>query len=148
MDFSTLSPPSIWWMIAGALVVVELATGTFYLLMLALGAAAGALAAHGGAGLTAQLAVAALMGGGAVVSWHHRRSRHPAALPARANPDVNLDVGSLVQVPQWQPDGTARIAYRGSSWEARHVGGGAPQPGLHVIRAVDGTRLLLEHQQG
>ena len=66
------------------------------------------------------------------------------ALPAQANPDVNLDIGSTVQVPQWQADGTARVPYRGSSWDARHVGGGAPQPGLHVIRAVDGTRLLLE----
>ena len=38
-----------WWLAAGVLVVAELATGTFYLLMLALGLAAGALAAHAGA---------------------------------------------------------------------------------------------------
>jgi len=36
---------TLWWVIAGTLVALELATGTFYLLMLALGAAAGALAA-------------------------------------------------------------------------------------------------------
>src|SRR5687767_15845431 len=29
---------TVWWVIAGGLVAVELATGTFYLLMLALGA--------------------------------------------------------------------------------------------------------------
>ena len=62
-----------WWLTAGVLVVAELATGTFYLLMLALGAAAGALAAHAGLGFTAQMAVAALLGGGAVVVWHQRR---------------------------------------------------------------------------
>lgn len=146
MDVSTWSAPTVWWMLAGALVVVELLTGTFYLLMLALGAAAGALAAHGGASLTVQLAVAAVLGGGAVASWHVRRSRQPRALPAAVNPDVNIDIGSTLQVPQWNTDGTARVPYRGSSWDARHVGGGAPQPGLHVIRAVEGTRLLLERQ--
>lgn len=138
--------PTLWWLAAGVLVAAELATGTFYLLMLALGAAAGALAALAGLGLTAQLALAALLGGGAVVLWHLRRRQHPAALPAQSNPDVNIDIGSTVQVPNWQADGTARVPYRGSSWEARHVGGGAAQPGLHVIRAVEGTRLLLERQ--
>ena len=39
---------TVWWVVAGVLVAVELATGTFYLLMLALGAAAAALAAHAG----------------------------------------------------------------------------------------------------
>lgn len=143
MDWSA---STAWWLTGGLLVVAELATGTFYLLMLALGAAAGALAAHAGLGLAGQLAAAALVGGGATVAWHLRRSQRPAALPAPLNPDVNLDVGSTVQVPLWQPDGTTRVPYRGSSWEARHVGGGAPQPGLHVIRAVEGTRLLLERQ--
>ena len=143
MDWSA---STLWWLVAGVLVVAELATGTFYLLMLALGAAAGALAAHASLGLTAQLALAALLGGGAVVLWHLRQSRRPTALPAQTNPDVNIDIGSTVQVPNWQADGTARVPYRGSSWEARHVGGGAAQPGLHVIRAVEGTRLLLERQ--
>ena len=43
-----LDAPSLWWLTVGALVAAELATGTFYLLMLALGAAAGAMAAHAG----------------------------------------------------------------------------------------------------
>ncbi len=135
-----------WWLTAGVLVVAELATGTFYLLMLALGAAAGALAAHAGLPLTGQIGTAALLGGGAVVVWHLRRSRQPAALPAQANPDVNLDVGTTVQVPQWEPDGSARIHYRGSAWDVRHVGGGPPAPGPHVIRGVEGNRLLRERQ--
>ncbi len=133
-----------WWLAAGVLVAAELATGTFYLLMLALGAAAGALAAHAGLALTGQIATAALLGGGAVAVWHQRRSRQPKALPAATNPDVNLDVGGTVQVAQWQADGSARISYRGSAWDARHVGSGQPQPGAHVIRAVEGNRLLLE----
>jgi len=49
MDWN-LAP--VWWIATGVLIAVELATGTFYLLMLAVGAAAGAMAAHLGLGLT------------------------------------------------------------------------------------------------
>jgi membrane protein implicated in regulation of membrane protease activity len=135
---------TLWWLATGALVAAELASGTFYLLMLALGAAAGAIAAHLGIGSVGQMACAALVGGGAVVAWHLRRSRHPAALPASVNPDVNLDIGGKVQVAQWHADGSARIHYRGAAWDARYVGPGAPAAGEHVIHAVEGSRLLLE----
>ena len=57
---------TLWWLVCGALVALELATGTFYLLMLALGAVAAAVSAHAALGLSAQLAAAALVRGGAV----------------------------------------------------------------------------------
>ena len=50
-----------WWIAAGMLVAIELLTGTFYLLMLALGCVAAALAAHAGGGTVLQIAVAALV---------------------------------------------------------------------------------------
>jgi len=134
---------TVWWLVCGALVAVELASGTFYLLMLALGAAAAALAAHAGASLTTQLVSAAIVGGGAVTAWHLRRLRQPAAPPAEANPDVNLDIGAHVQVRHWNADGTARIQHRGASWAARHDGGEMPMPGNHVIVAVHGSELVL-----
>ena len=43
---------TIWWLLAGGLVVAELLTGTFYLLMLAVGVGAAAIAAHLGASAT------------------------------------------------------------------------------------------------
>ena len=43
---------TIWWLAAGAVVVAELLTGTFYLLMVALGLVAAALAAHLGLALS------------------------------------------------------------------------------------------------
>ena len=137
------SAATAWWVIAGLLVAAELASGTFYLLMLALGAAAGALAAHAGLANGGQIMAAALLGGGAVVAWNLRRSRQPKPPPAGANPDVNLDIGGLVRVDHWQADGTARVQYRGSDWDARHVGSGAAVPGDHRIRAIEGNRLLL-----
>lgn len=135
---------TLWWLVAGVMVAVELASGTFYLLMLALGAAAAAVAAHAGASLRTQLVVAALVGGGAVTAWHLRRMRQPAAPPTEANRDVNLDIGTRVQVPEWNADGTARVAYRGATWSVRHSGSDAPRPGAHVIVAVTGSELMLQ----
>jgi membrane protein implicated in regulation of membrane protease activity len=134
-----------WWIAAGALVAAELATGTFYLLMLALGAAVAALSAHAGLGFNAQLLLAALGGGGAVVFWHLRRKSTASAAPALAsNRDVNIDIGEELVVSAWQPDGSGQASYRGATWQVRHVGSGVPRAGRHVIRAVDGNRLHVE----
>ena len=133
-----------WWIATGVLVAAELATGTFYLLMLAIGTAAAAIAAHLAVPFSGQLVVAALFGGGAVALWHVKRSREPKAPPVQENRDVNLDIGERVRVPHWDADGTSRVTYRGAAWSARWAGSGTPQPGEHVIRAVDGNRLLLD----
>ena len=50
-----MAESTIWWLLAGSAVAVELVTGTFYLLMLAFGLAAAALAAHAGAPLVVQI---------------------------------------------------------------------------------------------
>ena len=132
-----------WWIASGALIAAELTTGTFYLLMLALGFVAAAFAAHAGLGFSVQLLVAALVGGGAVIAWHLKRLRRPAATAAGADRNVNLDIGERVHVVEWQSDGSATVSYRGAQWSARSAGDGAPSPGEHVIRAIDGSRLLL-----
>ena len=134
-----------WWIAAGLLVAAELATGTFYLLMLALGCVAGAIAAWLGFEATVQMLAAALLGGGAVMFWHRIRERRPGALPAAANPDVILDIGQSVQVDHWAPDGSASVKYRGAAWRARYLGAGRPDSGRYVIRAIDGSCLLLDH---
>jgi membrane protein implicated in regulation of membrane protease activity len=139
MDASTW-----WWIAAGVTVAAELATGTFYLLMIALGMIGGALAGHLGGGAAAQLITAAVVGSGAVAGWHFKRQGRPGAPPPAVNPDVNIDIGQRVQVPQWNVDGTARISYRGSQWSARFRGEGTPVPGEYVIRAVEGSELLLD----
>jgi membrane protein implicated in regulation of membrane protease activity len=143
----TLNAAAVWWIAAGALVAVELASGTFYLLMLALGAAAAAICAHLGSGLSVQLVAAALVGGGAVVAWHLMRSHRSAALPASADRDVNLDIGERVHVDQWDAEGNARVSYRGANWSAKYAGSGTPAPGLHVIGSIEGSQLRLERAQ-
>jgi membrane protein implicated in regulation of membrane protease activity len=140
-------PPTLWWLAAGALVAVELATGTFYLLMLALGCVAGALAAHIGIGETGQILAAALLGLTCTALWHLRRARHPGAAPAESNPDVNLDIGQTVQVQAWNPDGTTRVQYRGAAWSARLAQQGIHKPGSYRIVAVHGSELRLAPAQ-
>ncbi len=137
------SVPTLWWLAAGVLVAAELATGTFYLLMVALGVAAGALSAHAGLEGTTQMVVAALVGAGATVAWHLLRARSPKSAPVESNRDVNLDIGQTVHVPAWLPDGTARVAYRGAQWQVRLAPGATAASGDHTIVAVHGTELLL-----
>lgn len=138
-----VSPATVWWILAGVSVALELATGTFYLLMLALGFAAGAIGAHLGLGATAQIVVAAVVGSGATALWHWRRSKQPAAVDSAANRDVNLDIGERVPVTAWAEDGTARVQYRGSVWMARLAPGERAEAGPHVVRAVEGNWLVL-----
>ena len=138
-----MSDATLWWVVAGLAVAAELLTGTFYLLMLAIGLAAGALAAHLGLGASGQVVAAALVGGGATATWHLRRYRTPRSAPAHANRDVLLDIGGSVEVGAWRADGTARVHYRGAEWTARFQGPGTPAPGLHRIVAVQGNELQL-----
>jgi membrane protein implicated in regulation of membrane protease activity len=140
MDFSTAT---FWWIAAGLTVAAELVTGTFYLLMIALGLAAGAVAAHLGLPLVGQIVSAALVGGGATAVWHWRRFKQPTTAPARENRDVNLDIGERVHVAEWAADRTARVPYRGSLWTARLAPGAPPAEGEYVVSAVEGNWLVL-----
>jgi len=138
-----MTAATIWWVLAGVAVAVELATGTFYLLMLALGMAAGAIAAHIGLGAPLQIVIAAVVGGGATALWYWRRKQEAPAAPAAQNRDVNLDVGERVHVSQWTPEQTTRVQYRGTHWDARLEPGAPVQSGEHVVSAVEGNWLVL-----
>ena len=139
-----LSSAGVWWIAAGIAVAAELATGTFYLLLIALGLAAGAIAAHLGATQPTQLLAAALVGGGATALWHWRRvSRAGPALPTAVDRDINVDIGERVHVAGWGADRTARVSYRGSTWAARLQSGAPAAAGEHVVAAVEGNWLVL-----
>jgi membrane protein implicated in regulation of membrane protease activity len=140
-----MSESSIWWLLAGGAVALELVTGTFYLLMLAVGMIAGALAAHLGAPVMVQIVVSALLGGGAVVAWHFKRSKDLKPAAANANRDVQMDIGETVHVEQWNDDATASVKYRGAQWTVelgdRQT---APLPGLFRVRQLNGNRLVVD----
>lgn len=139
-----MAESTVWWLLSGALVALELLTGTFYLLMLAVGTIAGALLAHAGATLTAQIVVAALVALAAVAGWTWVRRRRPGDPSPRANRSVNLDVGEIVQVQEWSADGTAQVKYRGAQWAAMLAPGATPETGAHRVTELVGNRLIVE----
>ena len=132
-----------WWIAAGVLVAGELVTGTFYVLMLAIGCVFGALAGYASISFFAQVVVAVVVGGAAVLAWDRKRKRGPGRVAAAANRDINLDIGEQVQVDGWNADGTARVPYRGSAWNVRWIGDGPAVPGMHVIAEVRHNELAL-----
>ena len=132
-----------WWVVAGVLVAAELTTGTVYLLMLAIGLVAGAIAAHLGLDTSLQIVAAAVVGVGATAAWHWRQRRQNRSPAACENRDVNLDIGEPVKVGTWASDRTTRVHYRGSTWAARLAASVAAAPGDHVVSAVEGNWLVL-----
>jgi membrane protein implicated in regulation of membrane protease activity len=139
-----MSETFFWWILAGVLVALELVSGSFYLLMLALGAAAAAVGAWLGIPLAAQIVLAAAVGGGAVWLWHQKKGpREAHATPTEAADPNQLDVGATVLVAEWQADGHTRVHYRGSDWTARLADGAAEQTGPHRIVAVEANHLVI-----
>jgi membrane protein implicated in regulation of membrane protease activity len=131
-----------WLALAGGLTILEIFSGTFYLLMIALGAVAGAALAWLGVGQALQLVIAGVIGSIATLLLHRLRRNRPRA---ERNPDLNLDIGQTVQVAKWHEDRTARVTYRGALWDVELASGSAPLPGSFVIREVHGNRLIVSN---
>jgi membrane protein implicated in regulation of membrane protease activity len=132
----------LWAIGAGVLVIAELFSGTFYLLMIAIGMGAGALTSLLGIDMPGQMLVAAIVA--AIGTLLLRRSRFGKIerRPASANPDVNMDVGQSIHVPAWQ-DGVARVMYRGAQWDVELAPGEVAAPGIFKIREIRGSRLIV-----
>ncbi|MGE5453319.1 MAG: NfeD family protein [Acidobacteriota bacterium] len=142
-----MSESTLWWIVTGFFVSLELLSGSAYLFMLALGAAAAALSAVLGATQTTQLMAAAMVGGLAVVVWHyHLLKRGPlthATDFGSLTPQVQI--GDHVEVERWESDGTCRVKHQGEICVGRHFGPQLPKHGRHRIKSVDGPFLVLEH---
>ena len=108
----------LWLIVGFVLVIAELMTGTFYLLVIGLGAFVGAMVAW------------------FVHHWHE----------AQKNVDTGvsnfLDRGQPVVLEGWtnEPAGIARVRYRGASWDAR-----VAEP---ASRPVAGATLYIHGQEG
>jgi membrane protein implicated in regulation of membrane protease activity len=132
-----------WWILALGIGILELLSGTFYLLVIAAGcAAAGGIAAVGGP-LWAQFVTAAVVSI-AGAAWARRaRAGAPAPEPSGRNRDVVADVGERVRVTAWDAERRARVQYRGTQWTVELAPGETAEPGEYRIREVAGNRLIL-----
>jgi membrane protein implicated in regulation of membrane protease activity len=132
----------LWWVVAGVLVIVELFIGTFYLLMIAIGVAAGGVAALLGAATPLQVVVAALIGVLGTILLRRSKNGLSARGDARSDPNVNMDIGQRIKVPQWA-DGRARVMYRGAQWDVELAPGADADAGEYTIRELRGSRLIV-----
>lgn len=134
----------VLWVIAGlVLVIVELVTGTFYLLVLGAGAFAAAAAAWAGAGAIVQAFAGGVVAIGGAIAVHHWHEAHRKRDEGRAN---FLDRGQPVVLEQWanEPAGLARVKYRGTTWDARVATASKPTPGSTLyIEAQEGQTLVV-----
>jgi membrane protein implicated in regulation of membrane protease activity len=136
-----MSAPAIWWLLTFALVALELATGTLYALLVAIGFAFGAVAAHLGASQPVQIVCAAVAAVAFVGGWYLRSRRQPKDPPSSAQ----IDVGAQVLVPAWTADRAAEVRYRGATWQVKAASDGPTHPGLHRIVDVKGNFLVVEY---
>jgi membrane protein implicated in regulation of membrane protease activity len=133
-----------WLAMAGVLVILELFTGTFYLLMVAIGLGVGGAAALLGAGTELQMVLAAIVGVAATILLRRSRLGMPERGEPARDPNVNIDIGQHVAVPAWD-DGTARVMYRGALWDVELAPHAKPQAGNFKIVEVRGSRLVLSN---
>jgi membrane protein implicated in regulation of membrane protease activity len=131
--------PFIVWVVAGfILVVAELVTGTFYLLVLGVAAFAGGAVAWIGGDFWAQAIVSGIGAVSGVLGVRHYRKG------ARSAPMRGVDVGQPANFESWidRASGHARVKYRDTLWDAHVVGDAAGQPGeiLYVV-SIDGNTL-------
>jgi membrane protein implicated in regulation of membrane protease activity len=131
-----------WLVAAGVLVVLELFTGTFYLLMIAIGLAFGALAAWLGMSGAVQTIVAAAVGVLATGLLHRSRFGRPVRGDAARDPNVNIDIGQRVDVAEWH-GGKARVMYRGALWDVELGQGAIAEAGVFKIVEIQGSRLIV-----
>ena len=127
------------WLVAGlGLVIVELVSGTFYLLVLGIAALAGGLVAYTGLPFSVQaVVVATLAVAGAV--WVNRVRRTSSAVKMRS-----LDVGQPAAFDHWvdRAAGQARVKHRDALWDATVVGEIAGEPGeVLTVASIDGNTL-------
>ena len=129
---------TLWFVAAGAVLLLELHSGTVYLLAIALAAGLAGAVAWFGDSLALQFAVAAIGGTiGCFVAYRVRQR-----LGKRKRPAVTEEVGQPVTVVN--PGTTPRVSWRGTEWDAGLDDGSAAaaHDRLKIVRQ-DGNRLVL-----
>lgn len=134
----------IWWAVIGiALIIAELATATFYLLVMGIAALAGAAVSYFGHPFWMQAVVAvavATVGVGFATRFRASRSA----------PDTGLDVGQSVVIDSWvsENDRRARVRYRNAIWDAVVLDAQSVAVGdVLYIRNVAGSTLHISKTQ-
>ncbi len=134
---------SLWLIVAAALTGLEMLTGTFYLLLMAIAALAGCVAALTDFSGTQQLLVFGAFGAIEAVAFTVYRRQHP-----NKHSQNFLDMGNPVVFKHTAPDGNWVVRYRGSDWQARpareETSNGRP---LVIVKTL-GNILIVDNPAG
>jgi membrane protein implicated in regulation of membrane protease activity len=125
------------------LLILEIFTGTFYLLMIAIGCGAGGLAAWFGVPMAPQLVIAAAISLIATLILRRSKLGKSNNVDSARDRNVNLDIGESVMVPSWNAGGVARVMYRGAMWDVELAPGQSADPGVYSINEIRGSRLIV-----
>jgi membrane protein implicated in regulation of membrane protease activity len=137
----------IWFGLAVLALIGEVATGTFYLLLVAIGLASGGLAAFWQTALEWQLIVCGVVVLIGLLLLRQTGVLKKREINAARNADVNMDIGQFVRVDDWRNLKTARVLYRGASWQVELAPGYEPVAGEYVITEVRGSHLIVTPRQ-
>ena len=129
------------WLIAGiVLIIAELVSGTFFLLVLGIAALAGAAVAWSGLGIWPQaIAGAVVAAAGVLWVYHWRKGTSKDQMPS-------LDVGQTAAFESWVnvEARQARVKYRDTFWDAQIDGPAEGRAGeIFYIVALDGSTLKI-----
>lgn len=127
-----------WACTAVVFLIVELATGTFFCLALALSAGVTALVAPVLQDTLWQICLACALSILSCLALALRKKRRDTSSAGN-----NLDIGRSVHVSEWKGR-RARVKYRGTMWDAVLKEGAPCAPGRHRIVDFDSSTLILE----
>ncbi len=134
----------IWFGLAVLALIGEVVNGTtFYLLLVAIGLAAGGLASLAGLNIEAQLVICCVVSLAGLIILRRTGVLKKREVDASRNADVIMDIGGILRVDAWDADRSARVQYRGASWQVELAPGHPPHPGEFVITAVRGSSLIV-----
>lgn len=133
----------VWWILALILIGVEMLTGTFYLLAIGVAFITGGLVDFLGGSFLVQLVATSILGSaGCFIAYYYQQAnkkKHEA--------QIELDLGQRVQVLKWNDDGSARVSYRGSQWNAVAATPQTPRNKEMFIVRMQGSTLVLDENQ-
>jgi membrane protein implicated in regulation of membrane protease activity len=133
----------VFWFLLGLLLLgLEMVSGTFYLLVMAIAATVGGAVAWLGMGVVMQLILSALTGVAGIFIL--RRSKGTQVADAA---NASFDIGQPVHVLKWNDDGSARVTYRGAEWNAQLATSDTPRDTPLYIASMQGASLVLTHHK-
>lgn len=132
-----------WWGMALVLVILEMFSGTFYLLAVALGLSVAGGCAYFGMSWGVQVTVATLLCSGTLGGLHRWRKQND---PPNTQANFSYDIGQTIKIVHWQDERHARVNYRGAEWDAELAKLATPDA-LKVdwrIKEITGSRLIIQ----